>query len=337
MASTVASFGCRDSIVAGLIAGYLIRCLMVRWVMIPCIVSNVPATMTTLLGAGGLGSIIGLICLLVVAPLARCLTATIRWAIQWTIVDSSAVVSPYCPVVAAFLWGCLSCASSKVGYYHSIHLPLILIELETMDNHNNNGRGGGGCFLGAVDELTLVLVCAGVCAAKVISTSTTIADRELCRRGLWINLLFGDFVEVCYPYMEQSIWINLSGHLASGLSCALLVSDYHYHQNNMSNTNNSTTPLIVLPSLLPPASSSSLPSSLAYLPWIASVILAGDYWYAMLRASIVAFGIPFLTTVLVIAVTTTTANNNKGTSAGSHKEDHHHPVPPSEGLCKKRE
>ncbi|KAL7562295.1 hypothetical protein ACA910_014514 [Epithemia clementina (nom. ined.)] len=281
MSSAVASFGCCDSILAGLVTGYLVQCLMERWVMIPCIVSNVPATMTTLLAAGGLGSCIGLLSMLLIAPVARSIAAGIRWAIHWTVVDSASAVSSFCPIAAAFLWGCASCASSKVGYYHVVHLPLILIELETS---NQNGRGGS--FLGAVDELTLVLVCAGVCAGKVLATSTSVADRALCRRGFIINLLFGDFVEVCYPYMEQSTLINVSGYLASGLSCAVLVAD---RRSNMPATFDEHC---------------SLPGSLAYLPWIGSVVLAGDHWFAMLQASIVAFVVPFVATLASASWTT---------------------------------
>ena len=299
MASTVASFGCRDSVLAGLVAGYAIERLMEQWVMIPCIFFNVPATMTTLLGAGGLGSAVGLCCALVIAPLARCLTATIRYFIYWTLVDSALTVSVHVPVMAAFLWGCLSCASSKVGYYHAVHLPLILIELETT---NTTTVSGSGSFLGAVDELTLVMVCAGVCAAKVLLQSSTTTDRAICRRGLWINLLSGDFVEVCYPYMEQSLLINVSGYLASGLSCAVLVLDSKAAISEES-------------------AAATVPGSLAYLPWVASVVLAGDHWYAMLRASIVSFAIPFWATLIAGKMKTTRTTTTNAQTIQTNKKD----------------
>ena len=320
MAATMASaIGCRGSIVAGLIAGHVIQAWMEPWVMIPSLVANVPATMTTLLAAGGWGSVVGSFMACTVTPLARWSTALVRRVLSWTVTDSAVCTGVwYAPLVAAFVWGCLSCASSKVGYYHALHLPLILVELEQ--------PGSTASFLGAVDELTLVVVCAGICAAKVLvtagqsSTSTNhhnqaarVADRALCQRGLWINLMFGDFVEVCYPYMEESRWINVSGYVASGLSCAVLVWTQS-HSIASSTTSLSSmmacTPSAVWTSLgsstttttttvVPPLFCVQPPASMAYLPWIVSVVVAGPHWYAMMQASCVAFVIPFVTTLVV--------------------------------------
>ena len=210
--------------------------------------------MTSLLAGGGTGSIVGLITCFGVSPVTRSLTFLIRWMIQQT-VSTRESFSPF-PLVAAFGWGCLSCWSSKVGYYHAVHLPLILLELE----------GGRGSFLGAVDELTLIMVCAGVCAAVALTTDS-VSDQALCKRGLLINLMAGDFVEVCYPYMAKSAWINLAGYLASGMSCAVLVH------------------------LSDPGQGA--PVSFAYLPFPVAVALADNNWWAMLCASFVAFFIPF--------------------------------------------
>ena len=69
---------------------------------------------------------------------------------------------------------------------------------------------GEAALCGAIDEATLVCVSAGICLANLIVTPKlddqqgTQETLELSRRGLRINLLFGDFIEVAYPFMERS-------------------------------------------------------------------------------------------------------------------------------------
>ena len=111
------------------------------------------------------------------------------------------------PPIVGFGMGCIFCYGSKVGWYHSIFLPLILIEMEK----------GDSSILGAVDECTLVLVSCGICTANVMLTND-----QLPKRGLKINLFCGDFIEVAYPYMEQSKIVNFCAYLASGVSTAIL-------------------------------------------------------------------------------------------------------------------
>jgi len=170
------------------------------------------------------------------------------------------------------VWGILSCYGSKVGFYHAIHLPLILVEMET----------GDASFLGAIDELTLVLVCAGICSGKLLGramtsamkkkSALTDADAGLCRRGLWINLCYGDFIEACYPFMEKSWIVNLGGYAGSALSSAWLVWGA--------------------------VSENEIPKSLAYLPLPVSIALAGSQWLRYSVACLTAMGIPFLATLL---------------------------------------
>jgi hypothetical protein len=156
-----------------------------------------------------------------------------------------------------------------VGYYHALHLPLILIEMET----------GSASFLGAIDELSLVLVCAGIClgnlaASKLFRNGVQLSDADiaLCRRGLRINLCHGDFIECCYPFMQSSILVNLGGYLGSALSSAWLVLDV--------------------------TSSDNVPKSMAYLPWPVTVALTGRSCYRYVVASLLAMGLPLLATVL---------------------------------------
>ena len=47
--------------------------------------------------------------------------------------------------------GCLMCYGSKVGWYHRVFLPVIVLEL----------AGGGGSIWGAIDLCALCMVAAG--------------------------------------------------------------------------------------------------------------------------------------------------------------------------------
>ena len=138
---------------------------------------------------------------------------------------------------------------------------------------------GDASFLGALDELTLVLVCAGVCAGQWVADQHLFpkkdllspADLALCQRAVRINLSYGDFVEACYPFMDRHLLINVCCYIASGLSSSLL---------------------LIL------QKEEEIPKSLAYLPFPVALWLAGSEWYAMLVASMVAFVMPFLATIL---------------------------------------
>ena len=166
------------------------------------------------------------------------------------------------PSGLGFLFGCMFCFGSKIGWYHAIFLPIILIEMET----------GVPSFWGAVDECSLVLVCAGICLANIlVPVQTTIKSMDqtsLSIRGLRTNLLYGDFIEVAYPYMERFPLVNLAGYLASGISVEILC--------------NGNTEEV---------------KSSAYLPLPLSVWLAEDI-ERMLTASAVAFSVPLALTLI---------------------------------------
>jgi len=276
MASVLASMVCYQSILSGLLAGWLVRRFAV-FILFKCVVNNVPATMTNLVTTGGTGCFAAF-ALLPVAPILRRCTVFARSSILWTVTGSpfalsvdEKVVLPG-RVILGFLWGCACCYASKVGWYHAFFLPAILIEMEK----------GEPSFLGAIDELTLVMVCAGVCAGNLTALKIKMdkgvsdTDASLCRRGLSVNLLYGDFVEVCYPFMEQSTVINIGGYLASGLSSAWLVA----------------------------SADSSVPKSLAYLPLPLSIALARNEWHRMMVACFIAFACPFAAALLNVVVST---------------------------------
>jgi hypothetical protein len=246
LAATVASMVCRQTILGGLVAGWLVAVLSDRF-MYFCIAWNVPATMTSLLVAGGTGGVVAT-ALVPFVPTLRYCTTMVRWIVFKSMNGSIPGVG--------FMMGCLFCYWSKVGYYHALCLPIILMEMET----------GQPSVWGAIDELTLVLVSAGINAANLITLSARSHGKtlSLCRRGLLINLLCGDFVEACYPFMEQYTLINIGGYFGSGLATQILARGRN------------------------PKSIASL----AYLPLPMSIWLATN-WQRLAFAAMIAMGIPF--------------------------------------------
>jgi hypothetical protein len=135
---------------------------------------------------------------------------------------------------------------------HSIFLPVILIEMEL----------GDPSMVGTLDLLALVLVCSGVCLGILLTGPQE--DRRLAKRAIVINLLCGDFIEACYPYMEASTTVSMGGYVASALSAAVLSGNC---------------------------------KSSAYLPLPVSIWLAEDTT-TLLIASSIALVVPFLSTLL---------------------------------------
>jgi hypothetical protein len=282
MASVVASMSCWGSVLSGLLTGWFVsavvsfKCskdiptflaqLKSHWCWIHlltnvsfcssfaykmdrclfmCIKSGVPATMTNILVAGFVGPIVALLVHSIgLVTILSSVTTIIRLLVRTT-----PAWSPWDGTGYGFVLGCLFCYGSKIGWYHSIFLPIILVEMEH----------GETSLWGSVDQCALVLVSAGVCAANC-----TMTRDHLPRRGLKINLCCGDFIEVAYPYMEDSILVNLSAYLASGVATEILYQ---------------TKPTI------------SVMTS-AYFPLPLSIFLAEDNWrisIAMLSAFFIAF------------------------------------------------
>lgn len=206
MAATIASVGCHGSVVSGLFAGWLIsRCL--SRVLFTCIKMKIPATMTNII----LGGVVGLVITLGFTVMK------VTWFLSYLsesilkIVQISGVVQQYYFKGLGFLFGCVFVYGSKVGWYHTIFLPIILLEMEH----------GYPSIWGSIDECTLVLVSAGICAATVI-----VQNEQLPKRGFVINLSCGDFIEVAYKYMQQSHIVNMFAYIAGGTSTEILYSKH---------------------------------------------------------------------------------------------------------------
>jgi hypothetical protein len=252
-AAMVGVSACHDSILAGLLGGWVVSRLAdhTLWTCLQC---NVPSTMTNLLLGGGVGALVSVV---LVATNLTFLLQSITEICRTTLYSIMTRVPG-----TGFILGCAFCYGSKVGWYHKYFLPSILIEMER----------GDASFLGAVDELTLVLVSAGICLANVIchNSSHKHPGTIPANRGLWINLLCGDFIEAAYPYMEESWFVNLMGYIASGISTEILL---HSRQHNQQ-------PHVLLSS--------------AYVPVFVSIWLAKEEWQTMAKACTAALGISFI-------------------------------------------
>lgn len=266
MAAVISASTCSHSMLSGFLAGWLVK----RWakkVFFRCIVWNIPATMSGLISSTGTGAIVAT-SLLPLKPILSSFTALTRMAIRWSLSFQSPIIRG----LGGMIWGIFCCYGSKVGWYHSVILPMILVEMEL----------GEPSFLGSVDELTLVLVCTGICGGYLCSVSSSDeelndsrrANISLCRRALRTNICFGDFVEACYPFMESSRIVNVAGYVASGLTVAILVI-------NCCDSVDST-----------PA------TTMAYLPYPISLLLTGPNMLPFACASIVAVGVSFLPSFL---------------------------------------
>ena len=244
MSAVIASLSCRGSVLSGLFAGWIVSLLLGEALFL-CIKLKTPATMTNIV----LGGFIGMITAQVLERtgvtqlLSQC-TEILRNIVQAnSFNEGSDGIIGY-----GFVIGCIFVYGSKVGWYHSIFLPVILLEMEL----------GYPSLWGAVDECTLVLVSAGICAANVLTKKTA-----LSKRGLFINLTCGDFIEVAYKDMDESKVVNLFAYLAGGISTEILYSKQ---------------PRDVLSS--------------AYLPFPISILLANDksrIALAMISAFVISF------------------------------------------------
>jgi hypothetical protein len=215
MGSAIAAMACERTVLGGLLAGWLVAFLEEKLLYFFILYGNVPATMTNLLTTGLVGILIALV-LLPIAPHLAALTTGFR-EVFGALCMMETRENPLwgkIQMLSRSMLGAVFCYGSKIGWYHSFLLPVILIEMEL----------GDPAFTGAMDQLTLVLVSAGICAGTLVANRfvATHADTSLLRRGLLINLLCGDFIEACYPLMEKNSIIRLGGYIASSCSVGLL-------------------------------------------------------------------------------------------------------------------
>lgn len=207
---------CQGSALAALLGAAALaaaapRCLAAcaRW--------SVPATATSLLLGGGLPVAIGLLahaaapsCAQLTAAVRACLALALGGATHADGVSSAARLAH---ALSGGLAGLAMSWGSRRGLYHALFLPLIALEAER----------GELALLGALDLLALCVVGAGVCAAQLALPRRASAGRDapLARRGLAINLLCGDYVEACFPFLERDRLLNAAALCAGALAGAL--------------------------------------------------------------------------------------------------------------------
>lgn len=213
-------------------------------------------TQITTAGVSGiLSGLIGHLC----RPLVIQTTSSLKAILDYIETPGSGM---YQIMIGAII-GLSMCYGSQVGGYHLIFLPLICFEMQD----------GQPSFLGAVDFCSLCLVSAGICTAYFLVPPSSYSNnsrggqdnmRPLARRGLFINFVFGDFVEACYPMMENDVIIKASAYAACMISTVMLLNEG-------------------------PARSS------AYLPFPVSLYLANGH---ATSAASMAFGLPFTIALL---------------------------------------
>ena len=236
---------------AALVAGYAAG-LGSRHLLATAHARGLPATSTAHLVSGGAGLAGGAVGIALATPLGASGHA-IRTALAWP-----ATLPPPLAAIAGALMGAATLGGSIHGYYHCVMLPLILLEMAE----------GSLALLGALDAACLCATCAGVMVAVGRRRAPTAAARGYV--AYQINLLFGDYVEACYPYMEKSGAINALTYAGAAAAGASIVA-------------------------LGPARSS------AYLPLPLAVAVA-EQPMAMLCACILAFCVPCIGIMLLDVV-----------------------------------
>lgn len=128
------------------------------------------------------GLLAGLVGKYLLSPIALTLGNGIKQAID--------AVLAFNPILAGTVAGALIWFAIIGGVYHAAILPIVLLEMEAT----------GFSFLGAIDMVCLVIVCAGIQLAYIIKPRNA-GDRPTAIANIFINLLFGTFVEAAYPFM----------------------------------------------------------------------------------------------------------------------------------------
>lgn len=165
--------GLVSGILSGLLAGAIIR---------RCLEWGFPATTANIV-TGALGGLLpGLLVHFVLAPSTSLLGDWVGDGIAWAVTFS--------PILAGALAGLAMWPALIGGVYHSVILPLVLLEM---------GQKGHS-FFGAVDMAALVIVSLGITLANAVRPRTS-GERALAGSGSAVNFFFGTFAEASYPFM----------------------------------------------------------------------------------------------------------------------------------------
>ena len=189
-------------IIAGIATGVLAG-LLAYYIGLFCIRLNVPGTTTNIAAGGIAGLASGLVGKFAIAPVALVIGGAINGAIDGALAFS--------PVAAGAIAGALIWFAIMGGVYHAAILPLIMLEMEN----------AGFSFLGAIDLVCLVMVCAGIQLAYILRPRNH-GDRTSAIANIIVNLGFGTFVEAAYPFMFSSKRVFAGTIVASTISGMLV-------------------------------------------------------------------------------------------------------------------
>ena len=178
MAGALAGISCQGTVMAALASGTLATVLMPR-LLVLCITYSLPATACSILATAGSGLMSAATGALL-APYTRLATGSLRLLLR----------GPWPPYVG-FVAGVSMCVGSKVGAYHWLALPVILLEMET----------GQPSVIGTLDFCCLVLVSAGLPQATLLQPAPTLANHLASSRVYhWFrNEYFRIFSSVSEP------------------------------------------------------------------------------------------------------------------------------------------
>lgn len=171
------SGGILGGLVGGILAG-----LLAAWLLKRTLAWRFPATTANIVTGALAGLLPGLLVYFLLAPLTSALGLGVKDAIEWSVGVS--------PLLAGALAGLIMWPAIIGGVYHSVILPLVLLEMAEK----------GQSFFGAIDMVALVMVSLGITLANVIRPRTT-GERALAGSGAAVNFFFGTFVEASYPFM----------------------------------------------------------------------------------------------------------------------------------------
>ncbi|MER7077887.1 Phosphotransferase system IIC components, glucose/maltose/N-acetylglucosamine-specific [Saccharopolyspora kobensis] len=173
--------GAKGGVLGGL-AGGVLAGLLAAWLIRWTLAHRFPATTANIVTGAVAGLLPGLLVLFVLAPVTSAVGDGVKYSIEAALAFNS--------IAAGALAGGVIWFAIIGGVYHSVILPLVLLEM---------GQKGHS-FFGAIDMVSLVMVSLGITLAGVVKPRTS-GERALAGSGAAVNFFFGTFVEASYPFM----------------------------------------------------------------------------------------------------------------------------------------
>ena len=288
------------SLLAAVCSGVLCG-LLLPWLLVYCARLSLLPTATSIVTVGGAALVAGMTAS-TLGPWLAILTGSLRTKL-WLAPDALASLLSAYGIAAPPLWlltsaygfvlGWLVSWGSEQGYYHSVMLPLIILEMEL----------GDLSVAGSFDLVCLCMPCAGIClgvwilatynnstkkrlSAPAEARTSILNERDteaygnhnrhaaLGRKGFISCFFMGDYVEACYPYLSLSPLLLYVVRMSCSVAGTYLTM--------------------------------SKPRSSAYIPLPLALLLAwadggAEASLSLLQASLITFFIPFLATLFLLS------------------------------------